>query len=231
DSPGLGGGLLSAALELTVTDVTAPAAPLAVYSGPLASMPAQPAGRVEPGAARTYEFVATLPAGGGQNAVQGASVSVAYSWTATEAATPPAPEPEPPAPAAPPSAAQPPGPAPNPAPALTLTMTKAAKSLKGGKLVVWAGCDRACAVLVKGHLKATAGKAHRGAKVHAGKSGRYREGSQKLKVPVPAKLRHWLETATGKRKLTAKLTLTASDPAGAGAKVKRKLKLHPPPRR
>ncbi|MBS1879768.1 MAG: hypothetical protein JST31_09660, partial [Actinobacteria bacterium] len=75
DSPGLGGGLLSAALELTVTDVTAPAAPLAVYSGPLASMPAQPAGRVDPGAARTYEFVATLPAGGGQNAVQGASVS------------------------------------------------------------------------------------------------------------------------------------------------------------
>jgi hypothetical protein len=88
DVPGPGGGRLSAALTLTVTDITEPAAPVGVYTGPLDSMPARPAGKVEPGATRTYEFVAALPAGAAavdQNAVQGASVSVAYRWTATEA--------------------------------------------------------------------------------------------------------------------------------------------------
>jgi hypothetical protein len=87
DTPGLGGGLLSDRLALDVVDVTTPTAPRAVYSGPLASMPPRDAGRLEPGEARTFEFTATLPEGGEasfQNAVQGASATVAYAWVAAE---------------------------------------------------------------------------------------------------------------------------------------------------
>ena len=233
--PGIGGGLLSEALALTVTDVTSPAAPVAVYAGPLASMPDQPAGRVEPGASRTYEFVATLPGGGSsgdQNAVQGAGVSVAYAWTATEAAVEagPVPEPEPVAGGSPPAAQPPATNPPPPAATLDLAVTKASRKLHGGKLVIWAGCDAPCAILVKGRLKASAGGKHRGAKVTV-RSTRYRAGTQKLKIPVPAKLRKWLATAPGKRKLRAKLTLTGTDPAGTTDVVKRNLALRPPPRR
>jgi|GEM_PF-4379012 len=88
DTPGRTGGVLSDQLSLSVVDVTAPAAPRAVYAGPLATMPAQPLGDLRPGEARTFEFTATLPEGGGpgpQNAVQGAARNPA--------------SPEPPAPA------------------------------------------------------------------------------------------------------------------------------------
>jgi hypothetical protein len=87
DSPGIGGGVLSAQLRLTVTDVTEPGSPHALYSGPLDSMPDQEAGDLGPGGARTYEFVATLPDGApsSQNALQGASTTVAYTWEAQEA--------------------------------------------------------------------------------------------------------------------------------------------------
>jgi hypothetical protein len=228
DAPGLGGGLLSEALALTVTDVTNAGAPVALYGGPLASMPDQRAGRLEPGASRTYEFVATLPAGGSpgeQNAVQGASVSVAYAWTATEAEAGPQPATNASPPAQLPAAQPPP-----PAAALELEVTRASRKLHGGKLVVWAGCDAPCAILVKGRLKATAGGKHRGAKVTI-RSSVYRAGTQKLKIPVPSKLRRWLATAPGKRKLRAKLTLTGTDPAGTTDVVKRTLALRPPPRR
>jgi hypothetical protein len=88
DSPGLGGGLLSERLRLSVVDISAPGAPRTVYDGPLASMPKQAVGRFEPGEARTFEFTASLPDGGSasfQNAVQSASTTVAYSWLAEEA--------------------------------------------------------------------------------------------------------------------------------------------------
>ncbi len=87
DEPGLTGGLLSSRLRMTIVDIT-DASPRTVYAGPLDSMPQVPAGNLAGGASRTYAFVATLPAGGEpnlQNAVQGASTTVAYSWVASEA--------------------------------------------------------------------------------------------------------------------------------------------------
>ena len=94
--------------------MTAPGEPVAVYSGPLAPMPPQPTGRVEPGQSRSYEFVATLPEAGSaadQNHLQGASTSVAYSWTVAEA--PPPADPKPP-PADPPPAPRVPSGSPGP---------------------------------------------------------------------------------------------------------------------
>jgi hypothetical protein len=88
DEPGIGGGLLSGRLQLNVVDVSVPAAPVTVYAGPLDSMPAEPAGILQGGESRTYEFTATLPDDGEasfQNEVQGASTTVAYTWVAGEA--------------------------------------------------------------------------------------------------------------------------------------------------
>jgi len=89
DMPGAGGGLLSQRLSLKIT-----AGPTVIYAGPLAAMQPQRLGMLAPGASRRYEFVATLPDGGVtgaiENAVQGASTSVTYSWTASEAPPPPA---------------------------------------------------------------------------------------------------------------------------------------------
>jgi hypothetical protein len=237
DAPGHGGGLLSAALTLTVTDVTAPAAPRPVYAGPLDSMPAQAAGRLEPGGSRTYAFVAALPAGGAggdQNAVQGASVSVAYSWTATEAAAADdsGPEPGPPraAPSGPPPAIAAP-PAPLPGGGLELTLTRAAKVLRGGRLTLWARCDSACAIAARGRLRASAGGRHRGARVRFARPPRYRAGTQKLRIRVPGKLRRWLAAAPGKRHLRARIVLTAFGPAGTAPALRRTLRLQPPRRR
>ena len=242
DTPGLGGGLLSPALTLTVTDVSDPAAPLAVYAGPLDSMAARPAGGLEPGDARTYEFVATLPADGGpgdQNALQGASVSVAYAWTATEAGEvgEPGPGSGPerggvPAPEQPAAGGPTPTSLPLPRGALDLSVTRAAKALRRGGLVVWAGCNRACALVARGRLRATAGGHHRGARVRFGKPRRYRAaGVRMLRIRVPAGLRRWLATAPGMRRLHAKLVFTATDPPGARDTVKRTLVLKPPRRR
>jgi len=89
DTPGTGGGVLSQRLTLKIT-----AGPSVIYAGPLAAMQPQQLGALAPGASRRYEFVATLPGDGvpsaaTENAVQGASTSVTYSWTASE--TPPTP--------------------------------------------------------------------------------------------------------------------------------------------
>jgi hypothetical protein len=97
DLPGAGGGALSTRLTMRVRDVTVPGAPVSVYEGPLAPMPDHVLRALGPGESRRYEFVATLSDGGsppspdgGDNAVQGASTSVDYSWIAGEEAPPPA---------------------------------------------------------------------------------------------------------------------------------------------
>ncbi|HEY2714640.1 MAG TPA: hypothetical protein VGI73_00310 [Solirubrobacterales bacterium] len=229
DSPGLGGGLLSGALALTVADVTDPATPVAIYSGPLDSMPDQRAGRLGPGASRRYEFVATLPAAGpavDQNAVQGASVSVAYSWTASEVEAEPEPEVGPGPEASPSQASAAPD-----RDGLDLALIRAARSLRGGKLVVWARCASPCAIAVRGRLTATAGRHRRGAKVRFAKLGHYLAGNQRLRIPVPARLRRWLAAAPGKRRLRAKLAFAAADPLDRRAALRRALALRPPRRR
>lgn len=100
DSPGTGGGALSTRLRLVVEDVTAPQ-PALVYSGEIAGMPAIALGTFRPGEERTYRFTVSFPDGGdsGDDAYQGAAMSVQYDWTLSDA-PPPAPEPDP-TPAAP----------------------------------------------------------------------------------------------------------------------------------
>jgi hypothetical protein len=84
DSPGLGGGQLSQALQLSVRDTGSGGT---VYSGPLAALDRRALGRVAPGETRSYAFTVQLPDGGvppsptgGDNAFAGASVNARYVW-------------------------------------------------------------------------------------------------------------------------------------------------------
>ena len=99
DTPGAGGGALSARLQLEVIDVTSPASPVAVYSGPLGSMPQRGLGTLLPGQQRTYRFEANLPEGGtADDAYAGAAASVTYRWTVSSDSGPVDPPVDPPGP-------------------------------------------------------------------------------------------------------------------------------------
>jgi hypothetical protein len=237
DIPGPGGGRLSERLSLRIVDITAPANPVTVYEGPLAPMPARPAGRVAAGDARTYEFVATLPQGAGsgagtQNDVQGASASVAYTWTAGEVApestppkTPPAPGPTP-APSLPPSGSAPgemgPGAASDP---LRLKITRVRRALRHGRLLVLARCDRPCAISGRGHLRARGDAGRRGAKLRLSPRRRYAAGAQRLAIRVPAGVRRWLRAHPDGLRAKVRVVLRARDRAGETARARRTLRL------
>ncbi len=230
DAPGPGGGELSKRLTLRITDITAPASPVTVYTGPLAPMPAQPAGKLEPGASRSYEFVATLPAGpGAQNDVQGAGTSVAYSWTAGEVVASPSPGPAPnpaPSPEYPPSSSSP-GPA-GSAPAsaiLRLAITRVRRTIDHGRLLVLAHCDRACTIFARGQLRVRSASSHRRVRLSLVRPPRFAAGTQRLSIRVPRHLRHWLRSHPELPPARVRLVLVARDPAGGLARAERTLRL------
>jgi hypothetical protein len=245
DSPGPGGGLLSDRLELRVVDVTAPGAPRNIYSGPLATMPDQPAGRLEPGEARTFEFTATFPDGGEpsfQNAVQGASTTVAYAWIATEAAAEEGGKEEG-APAGG-EAGRPGGEAPGSGQAggggpgngdaggvegrkagLELTVPKIRRTLRAARMVVWARCDASCRVVVRGRLLARAAGHGRGAPVRFVEKRMAAPGRQRLRIPIPRKLGTWLRHQLPPRSLRARLRFTALGSEGRRDVVRKQVRL------
>jgi hypothetical protein len=106
ESAGAGGGRLSDALALRISDVTDPAAPAVLYDGPASGLGRRALGTLAPGAARTYELTAELPAAT-SDAYQGARLSLGFTWTATgpDAAVAPTPTAPPAAPAVPPAPA------------------------------------------------------------------------------------------------------------------------------
>ncbi len=82
DNPGAGLGLLSSVLQLSITDVTNPSAPVSVFSGTPAALGNRSLGSMTPGQSRTYSFTASLPVGG-TNALSGSAMSMRYVWTLT----------------------------------------------------------------------------------------------------------------------------------------------------
>ncbi|HEY2055263.1 MAG TPA: hypothetical protein VGH14_15125 [Solirubrobacterales bacterium] len=227
DSPGLTGGLLSDRLQLTVVDITAPAAPQTIYAGPLDSMPDQHVGEVEPSEARTFEFTATLPESGApnfQNAVQGASTTVAYSWIAEEAnGHVPAPSPAPGAVSGgqgETNAGVPSQPA-----LLALTVPRVRRALRSGRLIVWTNCDETCRLTVRGRILASAGGNHRSAKVRLAMKRFGAPGVQQLRIPIPRGLRRWLRQAPPPKRLRAMLTFIAVGVDGQRDVVRKKVRL------
>jgi hypothetical protein len=235
DEPGIGGGELSARLQLTVVDVTEPAAPRTVYSGPLDSMPDQHAGDLSADEARTYEFTATLPDSGtpsSQNAVQGASTTVAYSWTASEVeegeeeARPGGAEnrgtPSPPAEGG--GETNKGGVAAEGA-ALDLIVPKIKGRVRAGRLVAIADCDKSCRLSVRGRFRATGGGRRRRAKVRFRQTPLLAPGPHRVRIPIPAGLRRWLLDTQGRERLRAKLRFLAVGTDGERDVVRKRIRL------
>jgi hypothetical protein len=248
DTPGVAGGALSGRLELTVVDVTEPTAPRTVYSGPLDSMPDISAGELAGGDARTYRFTATLPDSGTasfQNAVQGASTTVAYSWIAGEAGggggggggesgggngggggtgggstgtgNPSPPDEGTPVPRV-----------------LDLIVPKVKRAIRGGRLVVWTNCDMTCRLTVRGRLRATVAGNHRGARIRFTRKTFVAPGPHRLRIPIPHRLRRWIATTPGKARVRVKLRVFAVGTAGERDTVRKTVRLRarrpaPPP--
>jgi hypothetical protein len=218
DTPGVGGGVLSGQLTLRVTDVTDPGSPVAVYSGPLATMPPQDAGVVAAGSARTFEFRASLPEAGpavDQNALQGASASVGYSWTASAA---------PSEPASPPSTGESPSSSEAARPPLRLAIARVRRSLRHGRLLMWAGCNSSCRIKARGRLRLK-GEPHRAAaRLGLARRPRPLAGTQKLAIRVPRSLR-WQLRANPHRRLLVRIALSARNDAGETATARRTLRV------
>jgi hypothetical protein len=104
ESAGAGGGRLWDVLTLRISDVSDPAAPAVLYAGPASGLGRRALGTLAPGASRTYDLTAELPAAT-TDAYQGARLSLGLTWVATgpDAAVTPTPT-VPPAPTADPNA-------------------------------------------------------------------------------------------------------------------------------
>jgi hypothetical protein len=136
ETPGVGGALLSARLQLLVQDVTAGPAPLTVYNGQLTEMGLIPLGAFAPGESRDYLFAAFLPNGGAaDDALQGARLSQGFVWRAVADEPPAIPTPAPP---------QPPVAAATPAPAAAPPASPAAPAPPTAAQVIGLPASRAC---------------------------------------------------------------------------------------
>jgi hypothetical protein len=82
DTPGAGPGLLSQAVQLSISDVTNPGSPVGVFSGPPSALGTRSLGSMSPGQSRTYSFTATMP-GSSAHALAGSAVHMRYAWTLT----------------------------------------------------------------------------------------------------------------------------------------------------
>jgi hypothetical protein len=244
DVAGIGGGLLSDHLQLTVADVTKAGAPRAVYSGPLDSMPEQHAGELEPGASRTYEFTATLPDGApsAQNALQDASTTIAYSWVAEETSDgeegppqgePPTEEAKGKVPAETPSGGAESrrigggegGPGRGGVAGLDLTVPKILSSLRAGGVVTFVDCDAPCRIFVRGKLRTSAHGHRHTAKVRFSLKRPYMPGSKRMRIPIPRGMRNWLRQVSTPKRLKARLRFVAVGTTGGRDVVMKKVRL------
>jgi hypothetical protein len=149
DQPGANGGQLSGAVHLDVQDITGGNL-VPVFGGQLAALQSSALGKLAPGEARTYRFIASLPDGGappsptgGDNAYAGSALTVRYSWKAT-------------APDETGGGGGGGGGGPSGTEAKFTFRVVSKKVLKKGILDVMASCDRACTVTAYAQLpKAT----------------------------------------------------------------------------
>jgi hypothetical protein len=232
DTPGAGGGLLSRGMSMRIREVSDPAEPRPVYDGALAPMPALELGPLEPGQSRAFEFDANLPDRGvpagaavGDNAFQGAALSVGYSWTATEL---------PPAPSVAPQSTTPPTGSPGASAGTTvqLTILRIRAAIWHRRLVLWVYCGPgACQVLARLRFKAHHARRSHGKVLGSLRRPRLIAGSQKLVFRLPPKLQRALSAAAAKgEKATASVVVVLrnreAEPVAARAAVRLR-HLHP----
>jgi len=99
------------------------------------------------------------------------------------------------------------------------------RALRAGHLIVRAHCDKACRLIVRGRIRASATGHHRVAPVRLTQKRVFPAGAQRLRIPVPAKLRGWLRHQPPPKRLRAKLRFTAVGADGQRDVVRRKVRL------
>ena len=186
EQAGTGGGLLSDRLALAIDDVTVPGAPVRVYSGPLAGLGELPLPALSAGVPRRYRFRAAFPAGAGDNAFQGASLTTGFVWTGVASA--PAASPDPGGGAPPATPATPAAPAPAKAAAARLAGLPAARGCVKRRRYTLTATPRP-GVKVKSITVFVDGK-------RARRAGRGRKGALNLKTVERARTRVRVVIAT-----------------------------------
>jgi hypothetical protein len=224
DTAGAGGGLLSRGMSMRIRELGDSAKSQSVYDGALAPMPTLELGPLGPGQSRVFEFDAALPdsgtpAGGasGDNAFQGAALSVGYSWTATE--LPPAAPVEPRSTTPPTSSA-----GASTGRAVQLTILRIRAAIWHHRLVLWAYCGPGtCQVLA--HLRFRAHRSH-GRALGSLRRERLITGSQRLVFELPSRLRRALRVAAEKHaRASASVVLVLHDREAESAPARDSVRL------
>jgi hypothetical protein len=221
DTPGAGGGALSSMLRVVVEDITG--SPTTIYDGSAAGMGTIPLGSFAPGSSHTYRFTGSLPDHGlagsntsGDNAARGASMSIQYDWNAS------ANEPE--------SSLDNPGgggstvpSVDNTPPKLTLGGAKI-QSVKKGYLVITGACKAACQLRVGGTISVP--KLTKVYRIKTVSKTLTKAGKATFKLKLDKKTLRAVRKALAKhKKISAKLTVTATSKAGRVTVSKKTIKL------
>jgi hypothetical protein len=220
-------GPLAAALDLTITDVTAASQ---VFAGKLVTFARADLGTFAPGASHRYRFALAYPNGvpAVDDLLQGVTTSVQFNWDAVATGgasrpnptplptTPPPSTPTPTTPSTPTPTSTTPGTTPTPsATTLSVALGAARKPISKGRLVTWMSSSTAMTARVTG----TVTYARKRAKLRATtvKLGAKRR-TVRLKLPAAA------VKPGAKRKLTVRLTIRATA-GGHTTTVKRTLRV------
>jgi len=221
DRQGPNGGTLSERLQVTVLDVSAPDAPMLVYTGGPADLTARPLGFIAPGKSRIYNVAATLlpdretRASDTESPYEGSSTTVNLAWGAIAGD--------------PPSADSPPEPIPPRdarAPRLSVHIPRTQRLLETGGLVVKARCNEDCRLGATGRMRA-GGATQPPASVALRAAGGQ---TNDLRVTFgPAARRALSESLPAGRAVRVKLSVSARDRSGNSASATRNLWLRPAP--
>ncbi len=216
------GGSLSSLLRVVVEDITG--SPTTIYDGSAAGMGTIPLGNYAPGSSHTYRFTASFPDHGvpssnssGDNAARGASMSIQYDWNASaqEPGAGPGGGDDGPGVTVPNNDTSP--------PKLTLAGAKT-QSVKKGYLVITGQCSEACQLRGTGTISVP--KLSKVYRVKAVTKTLTKAGKVTMKLKLDKKTLRAVRKALAKhKKISAKLTVTATNKAGRAALSKKTVKL------
>ena len=216
DVPGARGAPLSHRLVLDVSDTSG----RTVYRGALADQRPVALGAFEPGEARTYRFVATLPRASG-NEYQRARAGVGFRWTMTGGGEAPAPPPAP----APPADVETPAPeevAPSVGPrrlTVLVRRTRLGRTFSRGFIRLTVICSRPCRATMTGTARWGKGR-NRVRKVKRARRTLPARATT-VRIAVPSKLRR-------RKRFTLRVSVVAVASGGARAAVTRSFRLNKP---
>ena len=220
DTQGPAGGTLSERLQVAVLDVTAPDAPMLVYTGGLAEMGARPLGFVAPGKSRIYSVAATLlpdlvsRVSAAGSPYEGSSTTISLEWGAI-AGDPPAAS----------SSAGPRAPkADLVAPRLRLDIPRRQRLLDTGSLMVEVRCNEACRLNATGRLQADGAPRSATATARRGKAGE----AAPVRITFGLAARQAMgEALIAGQSIPVKFAVMARDEAGNETVATRKIWLRP----